>query len=111
MEYSYWDEDIIPPNTIVYGFRVDVNSVYTKVNVSRKIKKFIVLEDNRTGRKYFHNVLKNGKVGSIAGGLYYYSLYTDEHEASVEFDMKKQQLRNQINVKINSLNSLIKLIP
>lgn len=109
MEYTYWDKDIIPDKTVVYGFRADVNSTFTKVFVSSKVKKFIVVEASN-GYKYFHNVLKNGKIGSITGSLYYYSLYEDEQEALDAFEIKKQKVRDQILEKRTKLASLLQLI-
>ena len=109
MEYTYWDKDLLPDKTVVYGFRADVNTTFTKVFVSSKVKKFIVVEASN-GYKHFHNILKSGNIGSITGSLYYYSLYEDEQEALDAFEIKKQKVRDQILEKRTKLDNLLKLI-
>ena len=109
MEYTYWDKDTLPDKTVVYGFRADVKTKNTKDLDSSKVKKFIVVEASN-GYKYFHNVLKNGKIGSITGSLYSYSLYEDEQEALDAFEIKKQKVRDQILEKRTKLDNLLKLI-
>lgn len=101
----------VPDGSVIYGFRADVNKVFTKTYVSLRVKKFVVVHHKtHQGYAQVHNVLKNGSLGQPFGSVYDYFLYTDEQEALDAFVIKKQELKQKIIDKQGQLQNLISLI-